>query len=76
MGVEAIRRDQVVMGAHLRDGPLLQDADHVRVSYCRQPMSYGDAGPAFHRFVQGRLHHLRAKNNTLDIFFFFLFVLE
>lgn len=58
MGVEAIRSDQVVVGAHLRDGSLLQDADHVGVSYRRQPMSYGDAGPAFHRFVQGSLHHL------------------
>lgn len=72
MGVEAVSRDQVVVGAHLRHGPLLQDTDHVRVSYCRQPMSYGDAGPAFHRFVQGRLHHLRAKKQySLDIFFLF-----
>ena len=61
MSVKPVGRYQVVVSAHLRDGSLLQHADHVGIPYGGQTMRYGDARPALHRLVQRRLHDLHRQ---------------
>lgn len=41
-GVQTALRDELLVGAALRDGALVEDEDHVRPAYRGQPVSDGD----------------------------------
>lgn len=61
VGVEAIGRYQVIVGAHLGHDTPVQHADHVGVPYGGQTVGYSDARSALLGFVEGSLHDLRAE---------------
>ncbi len=69
IGVEAILREQFLVGAFLDDSAVIHHQDHIGVSNGREPVSNDEVGSALHQFSHSLLNqHLGTCINTTRCF--------